>query len=103
MSNEPQPGPRLRRQAQYLLAQLDANRPRRALDLDALRRLLETLAAPAEVEKATAELVRTAWEWGVSCEVDDVRWGEVGDSHNQMWRDRTTDAATRLQAALLTA
>jgi hypothetical protein len=96
-------GPHLRKQAANLLRGLDANRPRRALDLDALRRLLELIAEPSKVEMRTAELIRAAWEWGVSCEVDDVRWGEAGDSHNEMMRDRTTEAATRLQASICTA
>lgn len=95
-------GSHLRKQANQLLQQLADNRPRRALDLDATRRLLETIAAPSDIERLLADLIRAAWEWGVSCEVDSVRWGEAGDSHNQMWRDRTADAATRLQAALLT-
>lgn len=92
--------PTMRRQAERLLKQLDDNRPRRALDLDATRHLLEAIAAPADVDKLIDELIRAAWEWGVSCEVDDVRWGEAGDSHNQMLRDRTQAVATRLQAAV---
>lgn len=96
-------GPHLRRQATRLLAQLADNRPRRALDLDATRQLLEAIAAPADADKMIADLTRNAWEWGVSCEIDDVCWGEAGDSHNQMWRDKTAEAASRLQAALLTA
>lgn len=103
MSAEHEEGPRLRKQAMYLLAQLDANRPRRALDLEALRRLLEALAEPSDLEQRIATLTRSAWEWGVSCEIDDVPWGEDGDSHNQGLRDRTVQAATRLHAALLTA
>lgn len=94
-------GPHLKKQARRLLGQLDANRPRRALDIDDARKLLEAIAAPCNTEQLLAELVRCAWEWGVSCEVDSVRWGEAGDSHSQMWRDRTADAATRLHAALL--
>jgi len=93
----------LRPQARRLLAQLDENRPRRALDIDAARHLLQTISAPSDVDALIDALIRSAWEWGVSCEVDDVRWGEAGDSHNQMLRDRTTEAATRLHAALLTA
>lgn len=96
-------GPHLRKQAARLLAQLADNRPRRALDLDATRQLLEAIAAPANADKLIADLTRNAWEWGVSCEIDDVRWGEAGDSHNQMWRDKTAEAGSRLQAALLTA
>ncbi len=65
------------------------------------RRLLESIAAPCDTEKLIADLIRCAWEWGASCEVDDVSWGEAGDSHNQMWRDRTTAAATSLHAAML--
>ena len=94
-------GPHLQRQARRLLEQLAANRPRRALDVDSARRLLEAIAAPGDIDKLIADLIWSAWEWGVSCEVDGVRWGEDGDSHNQMLRDRTTDAATRLHAALL--
>lgn len=89
----------LRKQAARLLAQLGANRPRRALDLDAVQHLLEQVAAPADVDKLIAELIRMSWEWGTSCEVDGVRWGEAGDSHNQMWRDRVQEAATRVQAS----
>lgn len=95
-------GPHLKKQATRLLGQLAENRPRRALDIDEARRLLETITAPCNTEKLIADLIRSAWEWGVSCEVDGVRWGEAGDSHNQWLRDRTTDAATRLHAALLT-
>jgi len=90
--------PTIRREAQRLLKQLDDNRPRRALDLDALRYLLANVAEPADVDKLIADLIRAAWEWGVSCEIDDVRWGEAGDSHNQGLRDRTQELATRLQA-----
>lgn len=96
-------GPQLRKLANRLLSQLRDNRPRRTLDLDLLQHLLETLAAPGAVDAQIQELTRAAWEWGVSCEIDDVRWGEAGDSHNQMWRDKASQAATRLQAALLTA
>lgn len=95
-------GPHLQKQARRLLEQLAANRPRRALDVDSTRRLLEVISAPGETDKLIADLIRSAWEWGVSCEVDDVRWGEAGDSHNQWLRDRTNDAATRLHAAVLT-
>lgn len=91
----------LRRQAKRLLAQLAANRPRRALDLMDAQSLLEMVAAPADADKLIAELIRAAWEWGVSCEIDDVCWGEAGDSHNQMWRDRVQETATRLQASLV--
>jgi hypothetical protein len=94
-------GPHLKKHARRLLEQLAENRPRRALDIDSTRRLLEAIAAPCDTEKLIADLIRCAWEWGASCEVDDVRWGEAGDSHNQMWRDRTTAAATSLHAALL--
>ena len=90
----------LRRQAKRLLEQLAANRPRRALDLMSAQRLLECVAATADTDKLIADLIRAAWEWGVSCEIDDVRWGEAGDSHNQMLRDRTHDIATQLQAQL---
>jgi len=95
-------GPDLQKQARMLLEQLAANRPRRALDVDSTRRLLEAISAPGETDKLITDLIRSAWEWGVSCEVDDVRWGEDGDSHNQWLRDRTNDAATRLHAAVLT-
>lgn len=88
----------LRKQAAHLMAQLGTNRPRRALDLVAVQHLLEQVAAPADVDKLIAELIRMAWEWGTSCEVDGVRWGEAGDSHNQMLRDRVQEAATRVQA-----
>lgn len=103
MSNSTQhtPGPYLRKQAAQLLGQLAQNRPRRSLDIDAARRLLEVIATPSDVEKLIEDLIRAAWNWGVSCEIDDVRWGEAGDSHNQMLRDRTTAAATRLQAAAI--
>lgn len=94
-------GPHLKKQARRLLEQLAENRPRRALDIESTRRLLESIAAPCDTEKLIADLIRCAWEWGASCEVDDVGWGEAGDSHNQMWRDRTTAAATSLHAALL--
>ena len=90
----------LRKQAARLLAQLGANRPRRALDLVAAQSVLELIAAPADPDKLIADLIRAAWEWGVSCEIDDVSWGEAGDSHNQMLRDRTHDLAARLQAQL---
>lgn len=93
-------GPRLQKQARRLLEQLAADRPRRALDVDSTRQLLEVIAAPGDIDKLIADLIRSAWEWGVSCEVDDVRWGEAGDSHNQMLRDRTADSAARLHAAL---
>ena len=83
-----------------MLKQLGENRPRRALDLRATQHLLEAIAAPADVDKLIADLIRAAWEWGVSCEVDGVRWGEAGDSHNQTMRDRAQDVATRLQAAI---
>lgn len=96
-------GPYLRRQANHLLRQLSENRPRRAIDLAATRQLLETIAAKSDTELLIGDLIRNAWEWGVSCEIDDVRWGEPGDSHNQMLRDRANDSASRLQAALLTA
>lgn len=90
----------LRRQAKRLLAQLAANRPRRSIDLSDMQSLLERVATPAETDKLIADLIRAAWEWGVSCEIDDVRWGEAGDSYNQMLRDRTHDLATQLQAHL---
>lgn len=96
-------GPQLRAMACRLLEQLAANRPRRALDLEAARRLLEAIAQPTDAERLIKELIRNAWEWGASCEVDGVRWGEAGDSHNQMWRDKTTGAATSLRASLLAA
>ncbi len=95
-------GPRVRRIAVRLLKQLDENRPRRALDLDEVRHLLELLTAAGDADRLVAELIRSAWEWGVSCEIDSVRWGEAGDSHNQMWRDKTADIAARLHAALVT-
>lgn len=94
-------GTHLKTQARRLLGQLAENRPRRAFDIDSTRRLLESIAAPCDTEKLIADLIRCAWEWGASCEVDDVSWGEAGDSHNQMWRDRTTAAATSLHAAML--
>lgn len=94
-------GPHLRKQAARLLDQLGKNRPRRSLDVDAARRLLAVIAAPAEIERLIEDLIRAAWQWGVSCEIDDVQWGAAGDSHNQMLRDRTADAATRLQAAAI--
>ena len=92
--------PTARRQAERLLKQLDDNRPRRALDLEAARHLLQAIATPSDVDKLIADLIRAAWEWGVSCEIDDVRWGEAGDSHNQMLRDSTQAVATLLQAAI---
>lgn len=91
--------PIIRRQAQRLLEQLNDKRPRRALNLDELRYLLANVAEPADVDKLVADLIRAAWEWGVSCEIDSVRWGEAGDSHNQTLRDRTQELANRLQAA----
>jgi len=91
-------GPTVRRQAARLLRQLGARRPRRELDIEAARSLLEAIAAPADVDALIADLIRSAWEWGVSCEVDGVRWGEAGDSYNQMLRDHTQAAANRLQA-----
>lgn len=93
-------GSDLRRQARRFLTELADKRPRRALDVDALRQFLEPIAAPSDIEAAINSLIRTAWEWGASCEVDSVRWGEAGDSHNTMWRDRTSQAASRLQVAL---
>lgn len=93
-------GSDLRRQARRFLTELADKRPRRALDVDALRQFLEPIAAPSDIETAINSLIRTAWEWGASCEVDSVRWGEAGDSHNTMWRDRTSQAASRLQVAL---
>lgn len=93
-------GSDLRRQARRFLTELADKRPRRALDVDALRQFLEPIAAPSDVEAAINSLIRTAWEWGASCEVDSVRWGEAGDSHNTMWRDRTSQAASRLQVSL---
>lgn len=99
----PAGGPYLRKQAARLLRQLDANRPRRALDLENARRLLEAIAAPSDIEKVIEELIRAAWDWGVSCKIDGVRWGEAGDSQNQMLRDRTANAATRVHAAAIDA
>lgn len=95
------PGPHLRRQAGSLLRQLAANRPRRALDLDATRRLLEAVVAASDIDKLLADLIRTAWEWGGSCEIDDVQWGEPGDSYNAALGYRTAEAAARIQAAFL--
>lgn len=92
----------VRKLAERLLRQLDENRPRRALDLDEVRHLLEMLTAKSDVETLVATLIRSAWEWGASCEVDGVRWGEAGDSHNQMWRDKTADAAKKLEALIKT-
>lgn len=89
----------LRKQATRLLAQLDNRRPRRALDLADAQRLLEKVAAPADADKLIAELIKAAWQWGKSCEIDDVSWGEAGDSYNQMWRDHVQEVATRLQAS----
>lgn len=93
-------GSDLRRQARRFLTELADKRPRRALDVDALQQFLEPIAKPSDIEAAINSLIRTAWEWGASCEVDSVRWGEAGDSHNTMWRDRTSQAASRLQVSL---
>lgn len=97
----PDIGHKLRKQATRLLEQLQTKRPRRSLDLDGVRRLLEVVAAPCDTERLICELMRFAWQWGASCEIDGVGWGEAGDSHNQLWRDRTTEAATALHGALL--
>lgn len=98
---EPVPGPYLRKTAARLLEQLKTNRPRRALDLNATRQLLELVAERLDAEKLIQELIHAAWDWGVSCEIDAVPWGEAGDSHNEMLRDRTMILGTQLQAALL--
>jgi hypothetical protein len=95
-------GPELHRLAERLLRQLDDNRPRRALNLDEVRHLLELLTEKSDAATLVAMLIRSAWEWGASCEVDGVRWGEAGDSHNQMWRDKTADAAKKLEALIAT-
>lgn len=60
-------------------------------------------AGAAVDESMIDQLIRAAFDWGEGCGVDNVLWGEPGDSHNQMQEGDVIQIKSRMLARLRSA